>query len=96
MNVDIQGVHYDITENTRNHLDKKLKRLTYAEKDIMDLLLTIAHDKNGYVVECNINFQWGKTAHIQVDSFDLFKGIDNLFNKLDSKVSKEKERMQEH
>ena len=96
MNVDIRGVHYDISDNTRDHVEKKLKRLAYAEDFIVDLLLTIAHDKNGYVIESTVNFKWSKSAHLKVDTFDLFKGIDNLFNKLDNKISKEKEKIQEH
>jgi putative sigma-54 modulation protein len=96
MNVDIRGVHYDISENTRDHVEKKLKRLEYAEDLIVDLLMTITHDKNGYVIEVNLNFKWGKSAHIEVETFDLFKGIDNLFNKLDNKIAKEKEKIQDH
>lgn len=96
MNVDIQGVHYDISDNTREHVQKKLKRLNYAEDIIVDLLFTIQHDKNGYVIEATVNFKWGKSAHLKVETFDLFKGIDNLFNKLDNKISKEKEKIQEH
>ena len=96
MNVDIKGVHYDVSDNTREHVEKKLKRLEYAEDLIVDLLLTLAHDKNGYVIEATVNFKWGKGAHIKVDTFDLFKGIDNLFNKLDNKIAKEKEKIQEH
>ena len=96
MNVDIRGVHYDISENTREHVEKKLKRLEYADDLVIDLLITITHDKNGYVIEVTVNFKWGKSAHIKVDTFDLFKGIDNLFNKLDNKIAKEKEKIQDH
>lgn len=96
MNVDIRGVHYDVSDNTRDHVDKKLKRLSYADDLVVDLLMTITHDKNGYVIEVTVNFKWGKSAHIKVDTFDLFKGIDNLFNKLDNKIAKEKEKIQDH
>jgi len=96
MNVDIRGVHYDISDNTREHVEKKLKRLEYAEELVMDLLITITHDKNGYVIEVTVNFKWGKSAHIKVDTYDLFKGIDNLFNKLDNKIAREKEKIQDH
>ncbi len=96
MNVDIRGVHYDISDNTKEHVEKKLKRLGYADEHIVDLLITIAHDKNGYVIEATMNFKWAKSSHLKVDTFDLFKGIDNLFNKLDNKIAKEKERIQEH
>ncbi len=96
MNVDIKGVHYDISDNTREHIEKKLKRLEYAEENIIDLLLTLTHDKNGYDIEATVNFKWGTSVHMKVNTFELFKGIDNLFNKLDNKVSKEKERVQDH
>lgn len=96
MNVDIRGVHYDISDNTREHVDKKLKRLSYAEEHVVDLLITITHDKNGYVIEATVNFKWGKASHLKVETFDLFEGIDNLFNKLDNKIVKEKEKIQEH
>ncbi len=96
MNVDIRGVHYEISDNTKEHLEKKLKRLNYADDLLVDLLFTISHDKNGYVIESTVNFKWGKSAHIKVDSFDLFKGIDNLFHKLDQKIVKEKEKIQDH
>ena len=96
MNVDIRGVHYDISDNTREHVEKKMKRLDYADGLVVDLLMTITHDKNGYVIEVTLNFKWGKSAHIKVDTFDLFKGIDNLFNKLDNKIAKEKEKIQDH
>jgi putative sigma-54 modulation protein len=96
MNIDIRGVHYDISENTKDHIDKKLKRLSYAEDLIIDLLITISHDKNGYVIEVTVNFKWGKGAHLKVETYELFKGIDNLFNKLDNKIAKEKEKIQEH
>jgi putative sigma-54 modulation protein len=96
MNIDIRGVHYDISENTKDHIDKKLKRLSYAEDLIIDFLITISHDKNGYIIEVTVNFKWGKGAHLKVESYELFKGIDNLFNKLDNKIAKEKEKIQEH
>ena len=96
MNVEIRGVHYEVSDNTKEHVEKKLKRLGFAEDLIVDLIFTISHDKNGYIIEASINFKWGKSAHIKVDAFDLFKGIDNLFNKLDNKIVKEKEKIQEH
>lgn len=96
MNLEIKGVHYDVSDNTKKHIEKKLKRLGYAEELITDLLLTISHDKNGYGIDVTVNFKWGKSGHLKVETFDLFKGIDNLFDKLDNKIAKEKEKIQEH
>ena len=57
MNVDVKGVHMDITQGMRDYLDKKLKRLSYAEDHIVDLLFSLTQDSKAYKVEVNINFK---------------------------------------
>ena len=96
MKVDVKGVHLDVSQRIHDYLNKKMKRLSYAEEHIVDLLLTLTQDTKAYKVEANINFRWGTTAHIGVESFNIIKGIDQLFDKLDVKINKEKEKIQEH
>ena len=96
MNVDVKGVHLDISQNVRDYLNKKLKRLGYAEDLIVDLLFTLTQDSKAYKAEVNINFRWGTSAHIGVEEFNLIKGIDQLFDKLDVKINKEKDKIQDH
>jgi ribosome-associated translation inhibitor RaiA len=43
-----------------------------------------------------VNFRWAKSRHIGVKSFDLLKGVDDLFDRLESMVEKEKSRVQDH
>jgi putative sigma-54 modulation protein len=95
MHVEIKGVHLEITEEMREHIEKRLPHLDHAKDVIIDFLVTITKDA-GYSVEANINFRWGSTAHISATSFDLFEGVDALFHKIDAKVTKEKQRIQEH
>ncbi len=95
MHVEIKGVHLEVTDKMKEHVDQRLPHLDYAKDMIIDLLVTIAKDK-GYKVESTINFRWGTSAHISVASFDIFEGIDSLFHKIDAKVTKEKQRIQEH
>ena len=96
MNVDVKGVHMDVSQRVHDYLDKKLKRLNYAEDLIVDLLFTLLQEAKGYKVEVNINFRWGTTAHIGVDSYNLIQGIEQLFDKMDTKINREKEKIQEH
>ena len=96
MNVDVKGVHLDISQNVHEYLNKKLKRLGYAEDLVVDLLFTLSQDANAYKAEVNINFRWGTSAHIGVNAFNLIKGIEQLFDKMDVKINKEKEKIQEH
>jgi putative sigma-54 modulation protein len=96
MNSDVKCVHFDMTQRTRDYLDKKLNRLQYAGDLIVDLLFTFTQETKSYRMEANVHFRWGTTAHIRVDSFSVRKGIDQLVDKLDLKVNKEKEKIQEH
>jgi putative sigma-54 modulation protein len=96
VNIDVKGVHLDISQNVHDYLNKKLKRLGYAEDLIVDLLFTLSQDSKAYKAEVNVNFRWGTSAHIGVNEFNLIKGIDQLFDKLDVKINKEKAKIQEH
>ena len=92
MNVDVKGVHMDVTQGMRDYLDKKLKRLSYAEDHIVDLLFSLTQDSKAFKVEVNINFRWGTTAHIKVESYNITKSIDQIFDKMDIKINKEKDQ----
>ena len=96
MNVDVKGVHMDISQHVHDFVDKKMKRLSYAEDLIIDLLFTFLQEAKGFKAEVNINFRWGTTAHIGVESFNLIKGIEMLFDKMDTKINREKEKIQAH
>ncbi|HUV06674.1 MAG TPA: ribosome-associated translation inhibitor RaiA [Spirochaetia bacterium] len=96
MRIEIKGVHLDVTEEMKEHVDKKIQKLSFAHDMIMDFLLTLTKEKSSYKIEVNLNFRWGSSAHLSVDSFDFFKGIDTLMDKLEIKVTKEKEKIQEH
>lgn len=96
MNIEVKGVHFDVNEETREMIDKKLKRIGFAEDYIIDQLFTLTYSKNGYTCESNTNFKWGRTAHIRVIALQLREGLDILFDKLEQKISKEKDKVQDH
>ena len=96
MNVDIKCGHMDVSRRIRTYMSKKLKRLRYAEDLLVDLLFTLTQETRGYTVEVTINFRWGTSAHIKVETFNIIKGIDQLFDKLDEKITKEKDKIQDH
>ena len=96
MDIEVKGVHFEVSDHTRDVIDKKLLRLGFAKDLIVDQLFTLTKTKNGYKVESNTNFRWGMSAHIRVDSIALTEGLDILFDKLEQKIRKEKEKIQEH
>jgi putative sigma-54 modulation protein len=96
MNIDIKGVHVEITDKIREYIDKKLPRLDFASEHIVDLLVFLSQEGSQHSLEATVNFRWGNSNHMRVQSFDIFEGIDKLFDKLELKVLKEKNKIQDH
>lgn len=95
MTTEIKCVHCEIDDKVRQKLESKLKRLEYAEELIVNLDFTITLEKQ-YRLETNVHFRWGQIHHIKVETFDIIKGIELLVDKLEQKVTKEKEKVQHH
>ena len=96
MNIEIRGVHYDISEEEKQAIAKKLHRIDFIKEKIIDIIFTIIKEKKEFELEVSIYFQWGTSAYLHVRDFNVLEGIDKLFNKMEVKISKEKEKIQEH
>jgi putative sigma-54 modulation protein len=96
MHVEIKGVHLEITDAIRDFIDKKMHKLDFASESLIDLLFTFTKEKSHIRMDATINFRWGNQAHVSTDSYDMNSGIDTLFDKVVSKVTKEKEKIQQH
>jgi putative sigma-54 modulation protein len=95
MTVDVRSVHFDLGEASRAYLNGKLDRIGYAKDMIVDLIFVITKDKD-FKLEATASFRWGVQAHVEEHDFEINAGIDKLMDKLEQKVSKEKEKVQEH
>ncbi len=95
MNIDVRSVHFDLSEESRNYLASKVERIGYAKDMIVDLLFVLTKDSKNYKLEVTTNFKWGLQAHLVETAFEVNPGIDVLIDKLDSKISKEKQKIQE-
>ena len=96
MTIEIKGIHLEVTERIRQYIDLKLPRLDFAKDLIVDFMLNLTREKNLFKVDATINFRWGSTMHMGVENFNLNTGIDDLFDRLEAKVEKEKSKIQEH
>ena len=96
MTTDVKGVHLEISKRTRDYIDKKLPRLSFAEDLVTDLLLAFSREKSLYNLDATVNFRWGSSTHIHVENFKLTEGIDALFDKLEPKIEKEKNKLKDH
>jgi putative sigma-54 modulation protein len=94
MNTDVKAVHFTLKDETREYLDRKIARIHNAENMIVDLLITLTHDKD-FQAEAKVNFRWGVSIHVKEHDFDINPAIDKLVDVLEQKITKEKEKVKE-
>jgi putative sigma-54 modulation protein len=95
VNIDIKAVHFTLKDADKDYLNRKISsRLTNIESMVIDLLFTLTKDKD-YTAEAKVNFRWAVSVHVKDNDFDLHAAIDKLMDKLDAKITKEKEKMNE-
>ncbi|HCM26406.1 MAG TPA: ribosome-associated translation inhibitor RaiA [Treponema sp.] len=95
MNIDVKAVHFTLRDGTREFIDKKIARIPNAENMITDLLVTLTKEKKDFTAETTVNFRWGVSVHVTDRDFELNPAIDKLMDKLENKIVKEKEKVQE-
>ena len=96
MTVTIKGVHYDISDRTREFLIDKLGHIDPLKDLLVSVDATVTKEKTEFIVESNVHFKWGATAHLEERAQELYPAIENLIHKLDAKISKEKEKVKGH
>jgi putative sigma-54 modulation protein len=94
MNTEIKALHFTLHDDTKEYLQKKIERIHNAENMIVDLLITFKKEKD-FDVEATVNFRWGVSVHVKEADFDITKAIDKMMDKLDTKITKEKEKVKE-
>ena len=94
MNTEVKAVHFTLHDDAKEYLNKKIERIHNAENMIVDLIVTIKKEKD-FDAEATVNFRWGVSIHVKEKDFELTKAIDKMMDKLETKITKEKEKVKE-
>ena len=94
MNTEIKSVHFNLHDEAKEYLNRKIERIHNAENMIVDLLITLKKEKD-FEAEATVNFRWGVSIFVQEKDFELLTAIDKMMGKLDAKITKEKEKVKE-
>ena len=100
MNLTISGHHLEVTPALRSYVISKIERITrhFAQVVAVKVLLTVENQKEKdkrQKAECNVRVK-GSDLFAESANFDLYAAVDELIDKLDRKVVKYKERLQDH
>ena len=96
MNLEIQAVHFSLSDRTKDYIDKKMERLTHVEQIVEHLHLTLTRERHGFTFGATVHFHHGKMSHASLEGQNLDEGIDKLFDKIERLMTREKNRVQEH
>ena len=94
MNTEIRALNFNLHDDAKEYLNKKIDRIHNAENMIVDLRITIKKEKD-FDAEATVNFKWGVSIHVKENDFDLTPAIDKMMDKLSAKIIKEKEKVKE-
>ncbi|MDE5580039.1 MAG: HPF/RaiA family ribosome-associated protein [Treponemataceae bacterium] len=94
MNKTVNAVGFELEQKQSDMIEKKLKRLDYAEDLVIDLILRVKHDKQ-YSFDTTVNFRWGAQAHVSGEDYDFAAALNKMMDVLDNKINKEKEKVQQ-
>lgn len=92
MNVSIIGRKVKITPDLRTYIEKNMKKLDHFVDHIYDFKLIIKRERHVYFAEVNINVK-KKIIHIFAKSHDIFSVIDSLYDKIEVKLSRYRDRL---
>jgi putative sigma-54 modulation protein len=95
MTKSVSAVGFDLEKKQSDLIESKMKRIEYADDLIVDLTMRVKHDK-AYSFDVTVNFRWGTQGHVTSDDFDFAAGLNKLMDILDTKIRKEKDKIQEH
>ncbi len=90
----IKAVDFTFDEKQSDLIHSKIKRIAYAEDLIVDLHISVRHEKE-FKAEATVNFRWGAQAHVSGEGRDFQEALNIMMDVLDNKIKKEKDKVQE-
>ena len=95
MNLTVRGINYVPSQETKDFIDKKLKKLGFADDYLHDLDIAIRRETKGigYHVDAVLHFKWKSEKIVSQDCYELYEGIELIADKIQSVAKKEKDKV---
>ncbi len=97
MNISYNSHHVEITDSLKNYFEKKLSRINQYDHLIGRVEVFFSVDSS-YVhqVEMELDFAKWKTLFFSSRDNDMYRAIDNLFDRAEKNISKLKAKIVDH
>ena len=95
MNVHFSGQHFQITDAIREHMNKKIKKLSRHFDHLVDVHINFKIENKKHFAEAAIQLNKQKLFATAI-SDDMYVTIDHLVDKLDRQLIKHKEKVTNH
>ena len=95
MNLNLTGNHVKITPAMRDYVSTKIVKIRNHFDNIIDINVTLSVEKLSQKAEANVHLR-GKDIFVEAKSLNMYASIDNLVDKLDRRIIKNKEKSAAH
>jgi putative sigma-54 modulation protein len=95
MNINVRGKHIDVTPALREHVEKRLGRVTRFFEHLKEVNVVLKVEKERHIIEVTIPIN-GMTLRGEEASTDMYASIDMVVDKLEKQLSKHKEKLKEY
>ncbi|MDR0760578.1 MAG: HPF/RaiA family ribosome-associated protein, partial [Treponema sp.] len=83
---------FAMTDEEKQIIDKKIDRFRKSAEHLTDLIFTFTKEGAAIKAEAVINFKGGPRGHLDELDYDLRTATDKLVDKVQIKITKEKEK----
>ena len=94
MNLTFRGIGFTPTDEDREFLDKKLKKLSFADDYLhdLDIVATKESTGSGFQRAATLHVTWKKEKAVAQEASEHSEGIELLADKSQAAAKKEKEK----
>ncbi|MCY4040417.1 MAG: ribosome-associated translation inhibitor RaiA [Gammaproteobacteria bacterium] len=91
MQLNISGHHLDVTEAINSYVEKKFKRIARHDDHVTNVHVVISVDRHDQRAEATLHGVGGE-IFADAQSDDLYAAIDQLVDRIDRQILKQKEK----
>jgi putative sigma-54 modulation protein len=96
MNIKIHGGNFTITESIKDYIDKRIGKLSYFETHINEINFYLKSEKILFTVNSTLSIAKFAVYKFETTAGDIYSAIDKIIHIMDIKLSKEKNKIQDH